>query len=186
MTLIKQVEFVRVSVGRSLWEMMLWNNNKIVSLFWLNESYCPVRRGLWLAAVNRGVALCPAVPPFQSMCPSHRFFLYNFQVLSKLKKKKKSSRAPLIASSECKSKAIKVMLELGCKISWAWICPRGMHFLLFLAPLCSYSRQDFNFVVSGRGASSARAVISSQSILPPCSRKCLCLMCRIKVASVMA
>lgn len=41
-----------------------------------------------------------------------------FEVLSKLEK---LFLTPLIAFSECKSKAIKVMFELGYKISVAWI-----------------------------------------------------------------
>lgn len=65
----------------------------------------------------------------------------------------------LIASTECKSKAIKIMPELGCKVSALWICPQGKHlpifslagilffclFALMLKPLTllSWSRHDF-------------------------------------------
>lgn len=48
-----------------------------------------------------------------------------------LKREKILPWSPLIASSERKSKAIKVMLELGYK-SAAQSCPGGMHLLLFL------------------------------------------------------
>ena len=52
-----------------------------------------------------------------------------------------SSLTPLIASSECESKAIKVMFELGCKIKCSLDCPRGMYFFLFLALPCFDSAQ---------------------------------------------
>lgn len=48
----------------------------------------------------------------------------------KREKKKILPWSPLIASSERKSKAIKVMLELGYKVSAAQSCPGGMHLLL--------------------------------------------------------
>lgn len=84
------------------------------------------------------------------------------------------------------------MLELGYKVSAAWSCPRGMHLLLlfhfafFSVPSLKKKKKKstwtFTLLSSVGGAflffpepelSSVR-----RAVVPPCSRKCLCLMCR--------
>lgn len=64
------------------------------------------------------------------------------------------------------------MLELGCKITSLDLPLRNAFLPIFSFAVFLF-KAGFNFVVFRRGSFPAWAVISSQSILPPCSHKCL-------------
>ncbi len=108
------------------WQRLMGNVFVTGSLYYQGKmTRCSSKKGGCDSAVNLG---CVRLFPFSEhvACVHVRVVFFLQCKLIKLSsflqtRKIVSFLTPLIASSECKSEAIKVMLELCCKITEAWI-----------------------------------------------------------------
>lgn len=137
---------------RIIWPSPGWSNRRdFVWCFNRNKIFClspvPNVRICWdvTVAYNPWKELRRAVRPIFTVChawpcaPCGILFFLSYPLPWLLRSLQTGelvcSLKPLIASTECESKAIKIMPELGCKVSVPWICPQEKHLCLFLALL---------------------------------------------------